>query len=1262
MAVDAGSIYSEVRISLTNLEKDIAKLDAKFNVIAKKNASTTTTVKSDWQKAFSAIKIASVAAIAGITAAFKSGITIGASFEQSMANVASVAKATASDLADLNAAAAEAGETTRFTASEAADAMYSLASAGLDATDAIDALNGVLLFSGATQSDLATSSALIVSLLKQYNLQATDAGNVSNVLAAAIGNSLANMDKLRTSLQQTGSVAGALNIDIESTVGVLEALFDAGYTGEKAGTALRNIYSYLADSTSTVTQQLVGMGAEVDKINPQFNDMADIIDYLNTLGLDTGDVFAAFGNEIGGQMVTLLSTGGDAIRAYTAEVTGTTDAADMYATQNDTLSGSFDKLKSAIQNTAIQITDAFNPALKPMVDFLTSLVKVLNKIPEPLKVFLTLVVGGTATAVAGATAFGLLSTAIATAGISLAAVFAPITAVVAGVAAITTGIISLNKHIDKIKTKKFSDLSEELNVIVDLLSDIEKTFGTLEGLETFAKLASDAELSGSEIKKLAKYITNATTDAGDFSSAITVWADKFGVTREEMLKLVDASGLVTDQGIQDMINYNLDRIKIAKEMQKTNEDLAKSAETSAVNEKKAHASTVEAIQSAAKAKAAAFAIYDKSLKDTQKLVELGLLTEEEANEEKISANMTLIESLSEVDDKYAVVSGSMIDAATRIKILTAKNEELTTSEREELEALEDKLNATETAISTTTSYSEKLEDLNTSSYKLMESERARAIATIEASKATDAAKKSAVSAIDAYYDAAENQDYQNFLDSYNKKIEEIGLSTEELAALEQKRLIETIEASGRSQDEITNMVAKVNEYYDLLNSQPEADYTSELIDKTQDYQEQIEELTLSEQELRDLEEERAIKAIEDAYEESDARTDLISKIKEYYKVLAESDTEDGNDNDQVKEDTEELIALTQDYQEKLEEVGKTETELRAIEKQRAIDLINASEADDEAKTNAIAKLDEYYQALADNDANEIAADNAKEAADLAKEAWTTAVSSIESAFDDLSSLFDALSDSAVEALEDEMEALEESLGLADQTNLEEAQEELDKETASLKEVTDAYQEAIDAANASGDAATAASLESILAAQKEADAKTLLTYQNAVDKAAIEEEYAEKEAQIEYEYDLKSWKLSLLAALASAASAQLSTYKKYGFTPAGFAASAAGAIESGVQVATIVANKPALATGGVVLPSSGGVETIQAENGYGELSLNAGPSGDALLSEFAQRVASYGNTGTNGSSNFMIQLYMNRKLISEGVAKDINDGNVRINLK
>jgi hypothetical protein len=79
----------------------------------------------------------------------------------------------------------------------------------------------------------------------------------------------------------------------------------------------------------------------------------------------------------------------------------------------------------------------------------------------------------------------------------------------------------------------------------------------------------------------------------------------------------------------------------------------------------------------------------------------------------------------------------------------------------------------------------------------------------------------------------------------------------------------------------------------------------------------------------------------------------------------------------------------------------------------------------------------------------------------------------------------------------------------------------------------------------------------------------------------------------------------------------------------------------------------MATGGIVLPRNGGVPTIQAENGFPELDLNGGPSGRALLGEFADLIAQRIGAGQP------LYLVMDGKIVAQAVARRFNNGEVRI---
>ena len=55
-------------------------------------------------------------------------------------------------------------------------------------------------------------------------------------------------------------------------------------------------------------------------------------------------------------------------------------------------------------------------------------------------------------------------------------------------------------------------------------------------------------------------------------------------------------------------------------------------------------------------------------------------------------------------------------------------------------------------------------------------------------------------------------------------------------------------------------------------------------------------------------------------------------------------------------------------------------------------------------------------------------------------------------------------------------------------------------------------------------------------------------------------------------------------------------------------------QGALQIASVKMAKPKLA-GGIVLPRAGGRDVTLAENGYAEMALNAGPSGQEMMGPF-----------------------------------------------
>ena len=305
-------------------------------------------------------------------------VNVSQEFEQSMANAASVAGATGDELQRMKDIAREMGSKTVFSASQAADALYYMASAGYKVDQMADSIQATLNLASATQSDLAFTTDTVISALNQFGLEANQAERVTNVYAAAIGNSMATIDKLANSMSYVGPVAHSLGWEIEDVAGALSVLYNAGYDGSMAGTSLRQSLVNLMNPTSSAQKIFEELGIDMAKLDPTTNSLADILDVLNEAGLSTAQAMEIFGARAGPGMLALLSAGGDAVRDMTEAVTGTNKATEMAEIQLDTLQGQMKILKSEVEEIALQFGDILIPIIRQLLSkYITPLI---NKI------------------------------------------------------------------------------------------------------------------------------------------------------------------------------------------------------------------------------------------------------------------------------------------------------------------------------------------------------------------------------------------------------------------------------------------------------------------------------------------------------------------------------------------------------------------------------------------------------------------------------------------------------------------------------------------------------------------------------------------------------------------------------------------------------------------------------------------------------------------------------------------------------------------
>lgn len=286
---------------------------------------------------------------------------VGASFEQSLANMASISRANQSELAALESQARRMGATTAYSASQAAGAMTVLAQSGLSVQENIQTSESVLKLAGATMYDMTDSAELLVGAMKSFRIPTENSADVANLFARSTQVSMLNMERLSESFKYAGPVAGLFGAKIEETTGALALLADRKIDASVAGTGLRMTFAQLANPTGALKDALDGASLKT-------HTLADIIDILNEKGFATSEAMEAFGMRAGPAMATLLDMGGDALRNMTKSISGTNAAWESYDVQQSTAMGATKRLLSVLEELGISIYAAFGPSVKGLIE------------------------------------------------------------------------------------------------------------------------------------------------------------------------------------------------------------------------------------------------------------------------------------------------------------------------------------------------------------------------------------------------------------------------------------------------------------------------------------------------------------------------------------------------------------------------------------------------------------------------------------------------------------------------------------------------------------------------------------------------------------------------------------------------------------------------------------------------------------------------------------------------------------------------------
>lgn len=337
--------------------------------------------------------IKSLAAISG-AALFTGAIRSAATLEDALSQVRAVSGATAEEMVRLKDAAEAGGAATRFSTLEAAQGLGELARATGDATTAIAALPSTLALAQASGIGVAEAATLMTTTLTQFGLGADQAARVADVMAKEVNSTTDSMGGLGNALTYAAPLAKQLGMDVEETASIIGVLADEGFRGERAGTALRNVFTEMLDPASDFSRELRSLGIET-------SDFAEIITQLAAKGESGKAALLSLDAAARPALTALVDKGGAKLREMDAQLRNSAGEAERTAaTMGDNLSGAAESMKDSFDRARRSLVEPLLAPLQAELQTLAAELETFAASPEfeQIKVALTTLFTESATA------------------------------------------------------------------------------------------------------------------------------------------------------------------------------------------------------------------------------------------------------------------------------------------------------------------------------------------------------------------------------------------------------------------------------------------------------------------------------------------------------------------------------------------------------------------------------------------------------------------------------------------------------------------------------------------------------------------------------------------------------------------------------------------------------------------------------------------------------------------------------------------------
>jgi TP901 family phage tail tape measure protein len=251
----------------------------------------------------------------------------------------------------------------KFSVTEIGQVAIQLGQTGLAAGEVIKALKPVIDLATASGSTLQQAVEAVTGVLGAYAIEASRAGDISDVFVGALNRTKLTMDQLQLGIQYAANIARDSGVSFSELTATIGSVAQAGVkSGSTIGTGVRQLLTELSSPTEKFRTVLKELGISLADVDLKTNGLTGVLTNLRDKGFTTADALRSLDLRAAAAFSALAGQG-DRVKTLQQELLLTSAAADATTKANESLASGFQRF----QNSAFAVVDK---ALGPMVEAL----------------------------------------------------------------------------------------------------------------------------------------------------------------------------------------------------------------------------------------------------------------------------------------------------------------------------------------------------------------------------------------------------------------------------------------------------------------------------------------------------------------------------------------------------------------------------------------------------------------------------------------------------------------------------------------------------------------------------------------------------------------------------------------------------------------------------------------------------------------------------------------------------------------------------